>query len=57
MNNTARQPNIDHYGQAVDLVNKTFLELREMTNDGSIDLLRKFSETCRAELESLRAQV
>jgi hypothetical protein len=36
--------------------NKTFLELREMTNSGSIDLLRKFSETCRAEFESLRAQ-
>jgi hypothetical protein len=37
--------------------NKTFLELREMANSGSIDLLREFSETCRAELESLRAQV
>jgi len=36
--------------------NKTFLELREMTNNGSIDLLRGFSETCRAEFESLRAQ-
>ena len=35
--------------------NKTFLELREMTNSGSIDLLREFSETCRAEFESLRA--
>src|SRR5712671_5548950 len=29
--------------------NKTFLELREMANSGSIDLLRNFSETCRAE--------
>ena len=36
--------------------NKTFLELREMANSGSIDLLRDFSETCRAEFESLRAQ-
>jgi len=34
---------------------KTFLELREMLNSGSIDLLRDFSEACRAELESLRA--
>jgi len=36
--------------------NKTFLELRDMANNGSIDLLRGFSETCRAELESLRTQ-
>jgi hypothetical protein len=36
--------------------NKTFLELREMANSGSIDLLRDFSETCRTEFESLRAQ-
>ena len=36
--------------------NKTFLELREMVNSGTIDLLRDFSETCRAEFESLRAQ-
>jgi hypothetical protein len=36
--------------------NKTFLELRDMTNNGSIDLLREFTETCRAEFESLRAQ-
>jgi hypothetical protein len=36
--------------------NKTFLELREMANSGSIDLLRNFSETCRAEFESLGAQ-
>jgi len=36
--------------------NKTILEIREMTNNGSIDLLRGFSETCRAEFESLRAQ-
>ena len=36
--------------------NKTFLELREMTNNGSLDLLREFSQTCRAEFESLRAQ-
>ncbi|MEH2567890.1 hypothetical protein [Bradyrhizobium sp. AZCC 2289] len=33
--------------------NKTFLELREMTINGSIDLLREFGEACRAEFESL----
>ena len=36
--------------------NKTFLELREMANRGSIDLLRDFSETCCAEFESLPVQ-
>ena len=36
--------------------NKTFLELREMVNSGTIDLLRDFSEICRAEFESLRTQ-
>lgn len=36
--------------------NKTFLELREMVKDGTIDILRDFSETCRAEFESLRSQ-
>jgi hypothetical protein len=35
---------------------KTFLELREMVNSGSLDLLGDFSETCRAEFESLRAE-
>jgi len=35
---------------------KTFSELREMAISGSIDLLRSFSEACRAEFESLRAQ-
>jgi hypothetical protein len=35
---------------------KTFAELREMANSGSINLLRAFSEACRAEFESLRAQ-
>ena len=35
---------------------KTFPELREMLNSGSLDLLRNFSEACRAEFESLRAQ-
>ena len=35
---------------------KTFPELREMVTSGSIDLLRSFSEACRAEFESLRAQ-
>ncbi len=36
--------------------NKTFIEIREMLDNGSIDLLRDFSETCRAEFESLRTQ-
>jgi hypothetical protein len=36
--------------------NKTFLELREMINSQSVDLLREFSVACRAELESLRAR-
>ena len=36
--------------------NKTFLELREMVKHGTIDLLRDFTETCRAEFESLRAK-
>ena len=35
---------------------KTFLELREMVNDKSIDLLADFSRACRSEFESLRAQ-
>ena len=33
--------------------NKTFLELREMVNSRSIDLLRDVCETCRTEFESL----
>jgi len=36
--------------------NRTFLELRDMANNWSIDLLRDFSETRRAEFESLRTQ-
>src|SRR6478735_3429400 len=32
--------------------NKTFPELRDMLNDGSIDLLRNFSDACRAEFEA-----
>ena len=35
---------------------KSFLELREMLNSGTIDLLREFSDACRAEFDSLRAQ-
>jgi hypothetical protein len=37
--------------------NKTFLELREIMSNESIDLFSQFSEACRAEFESLRAQV
>ena len=33
---------------------KTFLELREMINSGSVDLLCEFSVACRAEFESLQ---
>jgi hypothetical protein len=36
--------------------NKTFIELREMVNSGTIDLLHDFSEACRAEFESLQSQ-
>jgi len=35
---------------------KTFVELRQMIADGSIDILGNFGEVCRAEFESLRAQ-
>ena len=35
---------------------KTFIEIREMLTDGSIDILGKFGDVCRAEFESLRAQ-
>jgi hypothetical protein len=35
--------------------NKTFPELRDMLDDGSIDLLRNFSDACRVEFESLQA--
>jgi hypothetical protein len=35
---------------------KTFLELRDMVHNGSIDLIRDFSEVCRAELDLLRAR-
>jgi hypothetical protein len=31
---------------------KTFLELREMINSGSVNLLGEFSEACRVELET-----
>jgi hypothetical protein len=34
---------------------KTFLEIRAMLADGSIDILVKFGDVCRAEFESLRA--
>lgn len=35
--------------------NRAFPELREMLADGSINLLGKFSEACRAELDEMRA--
>jgi hypothetical protein len=35
---------------------RSFLELREMVNSGAIDLLRDFSDACRAEFASLRSQ-
>jgi hypothetical protein len=33
---------------------KSFVELREMAIDGTIDLLRAFSEVCREEFEQMR---
>ena len=33
--------------------NKTFPELRDMVNSGTIDLLRDFSEACREDLQRL----
>jgi hypothetical protein len=39
-----------------DAPEKTFLELREMLADGSIDILSRFSDVCRDELDSLRSQ-
>ena len=35
---------------------KSFVELREMVQTESFDLLREFSEACRSELLSLRSQ-
>ncbi|SRR5258708_29859243 len=35
---------------------ETFLEIREMLADGSIDILGKFGDVWRGEFESLRAQ-
>jgi hypothetical protein len=35
---------------------KSFLELREMINSGSFDLLRDFSVACRKEFELLRSR-
>jgi hypothetical protein len=34
---------------------KSFVELREMAIDGTIDLLRGFSDACRDEFEEMRA--
>ena len=34
--------------------NKSFVELREMTNSNSVNLMREFSTACREELETLR---
>lgn len=33
---------------------KSFAELRDMANDGTIDLLREFSTACRQEFEDLQ---
>ena len=35
---------------------KSFLEVREMVNSGSIDLIQEFSVACRAEFETLQSQ-
>jgi hypothetical protein len=34
--------------------NKTFVELREMINKNTIDILGDFGEACREEFQSLR---
>lgn len=34
---------------------RDFTQLREMINDGSVNLIRDFSEACRAEFETLQA--
>jgi hypothetical protein len=44
---------IDTYLEPV----KNFLELREMVENESFDLLKQFSEECRAELESIRERL
>ena len=36
---------------------KSFVELREMAVDGSIDLLRNFSDACHEEFEELRPKL
>lgn len=36
---------------------KNFLELREMVENKSFDLLKQFSEECRVELESIRERL
>src|SRR5262245_41213035 len=36
--------------------NKPYLDLRATINSEAVDLLREFSEACRAEFESLRAK-
>jgi hypothetical protein len=36
---------------------KSFLELRDMMNDNSIDILQGFSEACRVEFESLSVRL
>jgi len=35
---------------------KSFVELRDMARNGTIDLLREFSEACRVEFEEIQAQ-
>jgi hypothetical protein len=35
---------------------KSFVELREMAVDGSIDLLQGFSSACRDEFEEMRVR-
>ena len=34
--------------------NKSFVELREMINSSSVNLMREFSMACRDEFETLR---
>jgi hypothetical protein len=56
-------PQVIESAEQIKIVNaylspdKDYLELRQMVNDGTIDILPGFSEACRAEFESLRVRL
>lgn len=39
------------------LPDKSFVELQQMVNEGSIDILRRFGEACREEYEALSVRL